>query len=64
LIIFSTATAFATSVSFSKSAYSVGEDDGLIQPVLVLNSPSSIDITVEIKDSDDTATGMLFTTFL
>jgi len=60
LIIFFTATAFATSVSFSQSTYSVNEDDELIKPVLVLSSPSMTDITVVIECSDGTATGMLF----
>ena len=61
MIILSTAAAaFATSVSFSQSTYSVDEDDGLIQPVLILSNLSMTEITVEIKCSDGATTGMLF----
>ena len=48
----------ATTVSFNQSTYSVNEDDGPAQPVLVLSNPSSTDITVQVISSDDiTATG-------
>ena len=39
-----------------KSAYSVDEDDGPAQPVLVLSNPSSTDITVQVRDTQNTAT--------
>jgi len=44
-------------VSFNQSTYSVDEDDGPAQPVLVLSSPSSTDITVQVFSTDGTATG-------
>jgi len=37
--------------------YSVDEDDGPAQPVLVLSNPSSSDITVEVFNTDGSATG-------
>ena len=47
----------ATTVNFSQSTYSVDEDDGPAQPVLVLSNPSSTDITVQIKSKNKAATG-------
>ena len=44
-------------VHFSQSTYSVNEDDGVVQPVLVLSNPSSTDITVQVRDNSNTATG-------
>ena len=46
----------AVAVSFSKTAYSVDEGDGLAQPVLLLSSPSSTAIAVKIRNIDNTAT--------
>ena len=43
-------------VNFSEMAYSVNEDDGPAQPVLVLSNPSSTDITVQVRDTENTAT--------
>ena len=47
----------AITVSFSQSTYSVDEDDGLVQPVLVLSNPSSTVITLKVKSKDIIATG-------
>ena len=47
----------ACTVMFSQSTYSVNEDDGPAQPVLVLSNPSSTDITVQVRDDENTATG-------
>ena len=44
-------------VSFSQSTYSVNEYDGVVQPVLVLSNPSSTNITVQVRDNNNTATG-------
>ena len=44
-------------VSFGQSTYSVNEDDGLVQPVLVLSNPSSTNITVQVRDNSNNATG-------
>jgi len=44
-------------VSFDQSSYSVDEDNGPAQPVLVLSNPSSINITVEVGDINITAMG-------
>ena len=42
---------------FSQTMYSVDEDDGPAQPVLVLSGPSSTDITVQVTNTDGSATG-------
>ena len=42
---------------FNQSIYSVNENDGQVQPVIVLSNPSSTDITVEVTDEQGTATG-------
>ena len=44
-------------MSFNKSAYSVNENEGPVQLVLVLSNPSSTDVTVEVTDEGNTATG-------
>ena len=44
-------------VSFNQSTYSVNENDGPAQPVLVLSNPSSTEITVQVRSNDITATG-------
>ena len=47
----------AITVTFNQSTYSVDEDNGLVQPVLILSNPSSTDITVQVITDDNTATG-------
>ena len=42
---------------FNQSVYSVDEDTGVTQPVLVLSNPASTDITVEVYNTDGSATG-------
>ena len=42
---------------FSQSMYSVNENAGSAQPVLVLCIPSSSDITIEVFDTNGSATG-------
>ena len=44
-------------LSFIQSTYSVSEDDGPAQPVLVLSNPSSSNITVQVFNTDGSATG-------
>ena len=46
----------AITINFSQSTYSVNEGDGPAQPVLVLSNPSSTDITVQVRDTQNTAT--------
>ena len=41
-------------VSFSKSRYSIIENEGILQPVIVLSSPSSFDTTVSVRNNDKT----------
>ena len=48
-----------TAISFNQSTYSVYENDGFVQPVLVLSSPYSIDFTVRIRENSITAYGEL-----
>ena len=42
---------------FSRPTYSVDEDDGPAQPVLVLSNPSSTEIIVQVTNTDGSATG-------
>ena len=42
---------------FNQSMYSVNEDAGPAQPVLVISDPSSTDITVQVTNTDGSATG-------
>ena len=44
-------------VSFNQSLYSIEENEGPAQLVLVLSYPSSTDITVTITDNGSTAMG-------
>ena len=46
----------AATIRFDQPRYSVDENSKLMQPVLVLSKPQSTDITVEVIDSDITAT--------
>jgi len=46
----------APTVSFSQSTYSVDEDDGPREIELVLSNPSSTDISVQVRDTEGTAT--------
>ena len=41
---------------FSETAYSVDEDDGPTQPVLLLSKPSATDFIVQIREAEGTAT--------
>ena len=40
------------SVQFNESTYQFIESDGIVQPVLVLNGSSAIDITVQVTNTD------------
>ena len=42
---------------FNQSMYSVNEDAGPAQAVLVISNPSSTDITVQVTNTDGSATG-------
>ena len=48
-------------ISFNQSMYSVNENEGSIQPVLVLSNPSSTDVTVQVTDEEGTASGKQIT---
>ena len=48
-------------VSFEQSTYTVIEDDGRVEPVLVLSNPSSSVITVQVFSTDGSATGKQLT---
>ena len=41
---------------FSERRYNVSEDAGPAQPVLVLSNPSSMDMTIQVRNIDNTAT--------
>ena len=49
---------------FDQSEYSVNEDAGPIQPVLVISNPSSTDITVQVTSTDGSATGKYCSIFI
>ena len=42
---------------FGRSVYSVDEDVRLAQPMLAFSNPSSTDITIEVANTDGSATG-------
>ena len=44
-------------VSFEQPTYTVNEDDGRVEPVLVLSNPSSSVITVQVFSTNGSATG-------
>ena len=44
-------------VIFDQSAYIVDEDNGPVQPVLVLSNPSTVLIVVQVNSSDGSAVG-------
>ena len=46
----------AITITFNRSTYGVNEGDRLAQPVLVLSNPSSTNITVQVRDTENTAT--------
>ena len=49
----------AIDVFFNESTYTIDENSTHVQPVLILSNPSSTDITVQVTDNNDTATGEL-----
>jgi len=44
-------------VMFNQSIYSVNENEGLTQPTLVLSKPSTTVFTVQVTNTDGSATG-------
>ena len=50
----------AATVRFDQPTYSVNEDGGPVQPALVLSNPLSTDITVEVFNTDGSATGKYY----
>ena len=54
------AIAIAIVIVFNETMYSVHENSGHVQPVLVLSNPTSTDITVQVMDERGTATGELY----
>ena len=46
---------------FSQSVYSVKENAGVATPLLVLSNPSSTDIIVQVRDTENRATSELIT---
>ena len=44
---------------FSQTTYRINENDGPFQPVLVLSNPSLADITIQVMDSEVSATSNL-----
>lgn len=50
-------TYIASNVKFSQSSYSTAEDDGPLKPVLILNNSLTTNITIQVRDNNNTATG-------
>ena len=48
-------------VSFEQHTYNVHENDGKVEPVLVLSNPSSTAVTVKVLSTDGSATGKQLT---
>ena len=57
LLSVSTDIVVSLNVSFSQSTYSINEDVGVVQPVLVLSNISSTIITLQVRDSGNNAIG-------
>ena len=47
------------SIQINQSTYYINESVGLVQPVLVLNASLATDLTVQVRTTDNTATGKL-----
>ena len=47
----------ATSIKFNQSIYIINEDSGLLQPVLTLSNPFSININLQVLSIDKSAIG-------
>ena len=43
-------------MGFSDATYSFDENDGPAQPELVLSNPSSVPITLQVRETQNTAT--------
>ena len=46
-------------MNFDQSTYIVDEDNGPVQPILVLSNPSTFLINVQVNSSDGSAFGKL-----
>ena len=57
MIILITFVPLATFVMFSQATYSVNEDDGSVLPVLNISKSSPDNITVQVYNTDMSATG-------
>ena len=44
-------------ITFSEATYNVNENAGVVQPLLVLSNPSSIAFTVQVVNTNGSATG-------
>ena len=49
----------AITVNFDQSTYIIDEDNGPVQPLLVLSNPSTFLINVQVNSSDGSALGKL-----
>jgi len=44
-------------LNFNQSSYNINEDDGVVQPELILSNPSSTEFTVQVISNSITAVG-------
>ena len=47
-------------IKFEQLTYSANETEGAVRPVLILSNPLSTDITVEVFNTNGSATGEFF----
>ena len=47
----------ATSIKFNQSIYIINEDNGVVQPVLTLSNPFSININLQVLSIDESVIG-------
>ena len=64
MIILITSCFSAITVMFNQSMYSDNEDAGPAQPVVVISNPSSTDITVQVTNTNGSATGEYCSTLI
>jgi len=50
-------TFVATNVKFEQQTYSIDENDGFVQPVLILSNPLSNDVIIKVRTINGSAAG-------
>ena len=50
----------ATSIKFNQSIYSINEDNGLLQPVVILSNPFPINVNIQVLSIENSATSKCY----